>query len=62
MWGLVWWSPSREVLLSPGWDLSPSTICLSPSTIVLYHIMAWGLAALLCTEGVLMLYYPSVSR
>ncbi|XP_074180307.1 G-protein coupled receptor 143 isoform X2 [Rhinolophus sinicus] len=31
------------------------------STIVLYHIMAWGLAALLCTEGVLMLYYPSVS-
>lgn len=32
------------------------------STIVLYHIVAWGLAALLCTEGVLMLYYPSVSR
>ncbi|KAM5197249.1 G-protein coupled receptor 143 isoform 2-T2 [Hipposideros larvatus] len=31
------------------------------STIVLYHIVAWGLAALLCTEGVLMLYYPSVS-
>lgn len=32
------------------------------SSIVLYHMMAWGLAALLCTEGVFMLYYPSVSR
>lgn len=32
------------------------------STILLYHLMAWGLAALLCVEGALMLYYPSVSR
>ncbi|XP_038442719.1 G-protein coupled receptor 143 isoform X5 [Canis lupus familiaris] len=32
------------------------------STIVLYHIMTWGLATLLCVEGVIMLYYPSVSR
>ncbi|XP_047392084.1 G-protein coupled receptor 143 isoform X2 [Sciurus carolinensis] len=32
------------------------------STIVLYHIMAWGLAVLLCAEGAIMLYYPSVSR
>ncbi|KAG8505939.1 G-protein coupled receptor 143 [Galemys pyrenaicus] len=32
------------------------------STIVLYHIMAWGLAGLLCVEGVLVLYSPSVAR
>ncbi|XP_063516508.1 G-protein coupled receptor 143 isoform X2 [Pongo pygmaeus] len=32
------------------------------STILLYHIMAWGLATLLCVEGAAMLYYPSVSR
>uniref|UniRef100_A0A8C5K6X8 G-protein coupled receptor 143 n=1 Tax=Jaculus jaculus TaxID=51337 RepID=A0A8C5K6X8_JACJA len=32
------------------------------STILLYHIMAWGLALLLCMEGAVMLYYPSVSR
>ncbi|XP_026906415.1 G-protein coupled receptor 143 isoform X2 [Acinonyx jubatus] len=32
------------------------------STILLYHIVAWGLAVLLCVEGVVMLYYPSVSR
>ncbi|XP_039214348.1 G-protein coupled receptor 143 [Crotalus tigris] len=31
------------------------------STIVLYHMMTWGLAILLCMEGVAMLYYPSVS-
>ncbi|KAG8137377.1 hypothetical protein E2320_004614, partial [Naja naja] len=30
-------------------------------TIVLYHMMTWGLALLLCVEGVAMLYYPSVS-
>ncbi|XP_044522911.1 G-protein coupled receptor 143 [Gracilinanus agilis] len=30
------------------------------STILLYHIMAWGLAILLCIEGIIMLYYPSV--
>lgn len=35
---------------------------LSPSIILLYHLMAWGLAALLCAEGLLMLYYPSLSR
>ncbi|MEJ1281254.1 hypothetical protein NN561_012203 [Cricetulus griseus] len=33
-----------------------------PGTILLYHIMAWGLAVLLCVEGAVMLYYPSVSR
>ncbi|XP_029460229.1 G-protein coupled receptor 143 isoform X2 [Rhinatrema bivittatum] len=32
------------------------------STIVLYHMMTWGLAILLCVEGVAMLYYPSVSH
>ncbi|XP_069495215.1 G-protein coupled receptor 143 isoform X2 [Ambystoma mexicanum] len=32
------------------------------STIVLYHMMTWGLAILLCVEGVAMLYYPSVSN
>ncbi|XP_054978123.1 G-protein coupled receptor 143 [Sorex araneus] len=32
------------------------------STILIYHIMAWGLAVLLCVEGGLMLYSPSVSR
>ncbi|KAM7044517.1 G-protein coupled receptor 143 [Molossus nigricans] len=32
------------------------------SIILLYHIIAWGLAALLCAEGLLMLYYPSLSR
>ncbi|KAM9321267.1 G-protein coupled receptor 143 [Gastrophryne carolinensis] len=32
------------------------------STIVLYHMMAWGLAILLCIEGVAMLYYPSISN
>ncbi|XP_027691217.1 G-protein coupled receptor 143 isoform X2 [Vombatus ursinus] len=30
------------------------------STILLYHMMAWGLAILLCIEGITMLYYPSV--
>ncbi|XP_054576260.1 G-protein coupled receptor 143 [Eptesicus fuscus] len=32
------------------------------SIILLYHLMAWGLAALLCAEGLLMLYHPSLSR
>ncbi|XP_018100861.1 G protein-coupled receptor 143 L homeolog isoform X2 [Xenopus laevis] len=32
------------------------------STIVLYHMMTWGLALMLCVEGVAMLYYPSVSN
>ncbi|KAK2500489.1 hypothetical protein MC885_016259 [Smutsia gigantea] len=32
------------------------------STVLLYHTMAWGLATLLCVEGGLMLYYPSLSR
>ncbi|KPP70616.1 hypothetical protein Z043_110542 [Scleropages formosus] len=31
------------------------------STIVLYHMITWGLAAMLCAEGVAMLYYPSIS-
>ncbi|XP_056244945.1 G-protein coupled receptor 143 [Seriola aureovittata] len=31
------------------------------STIILYHMITWGLAALLCVEGVAMLYYPSIS-
>lgn len=44
----------------PASQLRP--VCLSLSCIVLYHMMAWGLAALLCAEGVFMLYYPSVSR
>ncbi|XP_075394395.1 G-protein coupled receptor 143 [Tenrec ecaudatus] len=32
------------------------------STILLYRMMAWGLAALFCVEGGLLLYFPSVSR
>ncbi|KAG7283074.1 hypothetical protein CRUP_012967, partial [Coryphaenoides rupestris] len=32
-----------------------------PSTIILYHMITWGLALLLCAEGVAMLYYPSIS-
>ncbi|XP_045711758.1 G-protein coupled receptor 143 [Phyllostomus hastatus] len=32
------------------------------SILVLYHILAWGLAALLCAEGLLVLYHPSLSR
>lgn len=39
-----------------------TSLLFSPSTILLYHIMAWGLAVLLCVEGAVMLYYPSVSR
>ncbi|XP_055493434.1 G-protein coupled receptor 143 isoform X1 [Leucoraja erinacea] len=31
------------------------------SILVLYHMMTWGLAILLCVEGVAMLYYPSIS-
>uniref|UniRef100_A0A8C5GED5 G-protein coupled receptor 143 n=1 Tax=Gouania willdenowi TaxID=441366 RepID=A0A8C5GED5_GOUWI len=31
------------------------------STIVLYHMITWGLAVLLCIEGAAMLYYPSIS-
>ncbi|XP_063099188.1 G-protein coupled receptor 143 isoform X3 [Cavia porcellus] len=60
------------VLCSPGtpahWEAEaggskvPASISCLCSTILLYHFMAWGLAALLCTEGAAMLYYPSVSR
>ncbi|XP_062312710.1 G-protein coupled receptor 143 isoform X2 [Osmerus eperlanus] len=32
------------------------------STIILYHMITWGLAVLLCVEGVAMLYYPSISN
>ncbi|CAG05887.1 unnamed protein product, partial [Tetraodon nigroviridis] len=32
------------------------------STIILYHMVTWGLALLLCVEGVAMLYYPSISN
>ncbi|XP_034042038.1 G-protein coupled receptor 143 [Thalassophryne amazonica] len=31
------------------------------STIVLYHMITWGLTLLLCIEGVAMLYYPTIS-
>ncbi|XP_072333208.1 G-protein coupled receptor 143 [Scyliorhinus torazame] len=31
------------------------------SILVLYHMLTWGLAILLCVEGVAMLYYPSIS-
>nr|XP_023417672.1 G-protein coupled receptor 143 isoform X1 [Cavia porcellus] len=48
---------------SPALPPRPTSACPSSgSTILLYHFMAWGLAALLCTEGAAMLYYPSVSR
>ncbi|XP_037676646.1 G-protein coupled receptor 143 [Choloepus didactylus] len=32
------------------------------STLLLYHVMAGGVAMLLCMEGIAMLYYPSLSR
>ncbi|XP_061827178.1 G-protein coupled receptor 143 [Nerophis lumbriciformis] len=32
------------------------------STIILYHMITWGLALLLCVEGLAMLYYPSISN
>ncbi|XP_059014286.1 G-protein coupled receptor 143 isoform X2 [Mustela lutreola] len=32
------------------------------STMLLYRLAAWGLAALLCVEGAVLLYSPSVSR
>lgn len=46
------------------WTPPPSVapVCSSLSIILLYHIISWGLAALLCAEGLLMLYYPSLSR
>ncbi|XP_071069289.1 G-protein coupled receptor 143 [Dasypus novemcinctus] len=31
------------------------------STLLLYHMMAGGVAALLCVEGLVMLYYPSLA-
>uniref|UniRef100_UPI00398E672C G-protein coupled receptor 143 n=1 Tax=Pristiophorus japonicus TaxID=55135 RepID=UPI00398E672C len=31
------------------------------SILMLYHMLTWGLAILLCVEGVAMLYYPSIS-
>ena len=46
----------------PKCALSAVAVCCSPSILVLYHILAWGLAVLLCAEGLLMLYYPSLSR
>ncbi|GAB5584404.1 G-protein coupled receptor 143 isoform X3 [Prionailurus iriomotensis] len=46
--------------LTSGRD-TPHQLPNPESTILLYHIMAWGLAVLLCVEGVVMLYYPSVS-
>lgn len=39
-----------------------AAVCFSASTILLYRLLAWGLAALLCVEGLLVLYAPSVSR
>lgn len=37
--------------------------CPAPcSTIVLYHMITWGLAVMLCVEGVAMLYYPSIYK
>lgn len=51
VWGWAGAGPEVLHLYSP-----------SPSTILLYHLMAWGLAALLSVEGALMLYYPSLTR
>lgn len=42
--------------------ISGAPLLLVPSTMLLYHIMAWGLTLLLCVEGGLMLYSPSVPR
>lgn len=38
------------------------TLPVPDSTIILYHMITWGLALLLCIEGVAMLYYPSISE
>lgn len=48
----VWCSQSHDLFLCPS----------SFSTIILYHMITWGLAVLLCVEGVVMLYYPSISE
>lgn len=45
------------VMSSVSWLLS-----FPISTIILYHMITWGLAVLLCVEGVAMLYYPSISE
>ncbi|POI33453.1 hypothetical protein CIB84_002795 [Bambusicola thoracicus] len=65
-----------NISVANGTDVWPSAFCVgsavvsvfnnlcpvsSSSTIVLYHMMAWGLAVLLCVEGVALLYYPSLS-
>lgn len=42
--------------------ISGAPLLLVLSTMLLYHIMAWGLTLLLCVEGGLMLYSPSVPR
>eukprot|EP00064_Thunnus_orientalis_P004594 superscaffoldBa00000421_g4606 len=48
-------------------DVWPEIFCVGSaflafqSTIILYHMITWGLAVLLCVEGVAMLYYPSIS-
>ncbi|XP_045146618.1 G-protein coupled receptor 143 [Echinops telfairi] len=55
-----------------GTEVWPAAFCVGTAvrrlrtagltTILLYRMMAWGLAALLCVEGGLLLYFPSVSR
>lgn len=35
---------------------------LSPNIILLYYLMAQGLATLFCAQGLLMLYHTFVSR
>ena len=44
------------------WAQSHDSVSSPISTIILYHMITWGLAVLLCIEGVAMLYYPSISE
>ncbi|RMC06483.1 hypothetical protein DUI87_15919 [Hirundo rustica rustica] len=51
-----------DILGSLGYPVYVREACDSISnTIVLYHMMTWGLAVMLCVEGIALLYYPSLS-
>ncbi|EMP30873.1 hypothetical protein UY3_12000 [Chelonia mydas] len=54
--------PGQEVEAESTGEWQPLIPCREDAnTIVLYHMMTWGLAILLCVEGIAMLYYPSIA-
>lgn len=63
-----WWCVPPCTPWAMSWTLGLMTRLSAPplptstSTIILYHMITWGLAVLLCVEGVAMLYYPSISE